>query len=204
MRCFSKQLYYFTFLSAVCEGSNFSMPFTMHFGVSFLNIAILPRRLSGKEPVCQCRRCKRCRFNPWVGKIPWSRKWQPTPVFLPGRFHGQRSLVGYSPWGCKGLDVTEQLCTQPEGTKCYFMMVLLCISLIANECVCDFICMRDSIHSIDVSFLIPSFFSTLHRSTVPLFCPQIRAYSSCPVSEIAQFCLLEYIFPYLLPVHMST
>ena len=36
-------------------------------------------------------------FDPWVGKIPWSRKWQPTPVFLPGKFHGQRSLVGYSP-----------------------------------------------------------------------------------------------------------
>ena len=40
-------------------------------------------------------------FNPWVGKIPWRRKWQPTPVFLPGKVHGQRSLVGYSPWGHK-------------------------------------------------------------------------------------------------------
>ena len=39
------------------------------------------------------------RFHPWVGKIPWRRQWQPTPVFLPGKFHGQRSLVGYSPWG---------------------------------------------------------------------------------------------------------
>ena len=38
---------------------------------------------------------------------PWRKKWQPTPVFLPGEFHGQRSLVGYSPWGCKGLDMTE-------------------------------------------------------------------------------------------------
>ena len=38
-------------------------------------------------------------FNPWVGKIPWRRKWQPTPVFLPGESHGQRSLAGYSPWG---------------------------------------------------------------------------------------------------------
>ena len=45
-------------------------------------------------------------FNPWVGKIPWRRKWQPTPVFLPGEFHGQRSLVGYSPWGHKGSDMT--------------------------------------------------------------------------------------------------
>ena len=42
---------------------------------------------------------ERREFDPWVGKIPWRRKWQPTPVFLPGRSHGQRSLVGYSPWG---------------------------------------------------------------------------------------------------------
>ena len=40
-------------------------------------------------------------FHPWVGKIPWRRKWQPTPVFLPGELHGQRSLMGYSLWGCK-------------------------------------------------------------------------------------------------------
>ena len=56
---------------------------------------------SGKEPTCQCRRCKRFRFNPWVGKISWRRAWQPTPVFSPGEFHGQRSLAGYGPWGCK-------------------------------------------------------------------------------------------------------
>ena len=46
---------------------------------------------------------------PWVEKIPWHRKWQPTPIFLPGESHGQRSLVGYSPWGHKELDMTEQL-----------------------------------------------------------------------------------------------
>ena len=49
------------------------------------------------------------RFNPWVGKILWRRKWQSTPVFLPGEFHGQRSLVGYSPWGHKESDTTKQL-----------------------------------------------------------------------------------------------
>ena len=53
----------------------------------------LPWRFSGKESACQC---KRCRFNPWVGKIPWRRKWQPTPVFFPGESRGQRSLMGYS------------------------------------------------------------------------------------------------------------
>ena len=46
------------------------------------------------------------RFDPWVGKIPWRRKWQSTPVFLPGKSHGERSLMGYSPWGCKELDTT--------------------------------------------------------------------------------------------------
>ena len=49
------------------------------------------------------------KFNPWVGTIPWRRKWQPTPVLLPGKSHGWRSLVGYSPWGCKESDMTEQL-----------------------------------------------------------------------------------------------
>ena len=47
--------------------------------------------------------------DPWVEKIPWRREWLPTPVFLPGEFHGQRCLVGYSPWGCKEPDMTEQL-----------------------------------------------------------------------------------------------
>ena len=46
-------------------------------------------------------------FNPWVGKIPWSRKWQPALVFLPGKFHRQRCLTGYSPQGCKEKDMTE-------------------------------------------------------------------------------------------------
>ena len=59
----------------------------------------LSRWLSGKESACQCRRCKRCGFDPWVGKIRWRRKRQPSPVFLPGESHGQGSLVSYSPWG---------------------------------------------------------------------------------------------------------
>ena len=68
-----------------------------------------PRSFSGKEPARQCRRCWSHGFNPWVGKIHWRGKWQPTPVFLPGSKHGQRSPVGYSPWGCKKSDTTEQL-----------------------------------------------------------------------------------------------
>jgi len=63
----------------------------------------LPWWLSCKESACQCRRYG---FNPWVGKIPWKKKWEPTPVFLPGELHGQRSLEGYSSWGHKELDTT--------------------------------------------------------------------------------------------------
>ena len=50
---------------------------------------------------------------PWVGKIPRRREWQPTPVFLPGESHGQRSLAGYSPWGCEESDMTERHTTMP-------------------------------------------------------------------------------------------
>ena len=82
-----------------------------------------PSGTSGKESYCQCRRHKRHGFNPWVGKIPWSRKWQPTSVFLPGEFHGQRSLAGYSPWGHKESDMTEHTSTQSQD-KC--RMIPLC------------------------------------------------------------------------------
>ena len=61
---------------------------SFHFG--------LPGWLNDKESACQCRPH---RLNPWVRKIPWSRKWQRTPIFLPGKSHGQRSLAGCSPWG---------------------------------------------------------------------------------------------------------
>ena len=64
-------------------------------------------RCSGKKSACQCRRHRRHRFDPWVGKIPWRRKWQPTPVILPGKSHGQ-SLVGYSPWGHNESHVAER------------------------------------------------------------------------------------------------
>jgi len=60
-----------------------------------------------KESACQGRRCKRPRFDLCVGKIPWRRAWQPTPVFLPRESHGQRSLVGHSPWGHKESNMTE-------------------------------------------------------------------------------------------------
>ena len=67
---------------------------------------------SGKESSCQCRRRRRHRFGLWVGTMPWNRKWQPTPLFLPGEFHGQRSLVDPRSWGHKESDTTEHTHTQ--------------------------------------------------------------------------------------------
>ena len=69
----------------------------------------LPRWLSGKESTCQCGRR---RFDPWVRKIPWSRKWQPTPALLLGKSHGQRSVVSYNPQGHK--TVRHNLATKQE------------------------------------------------------------------------------------------
>ena len=66
-----------------------------------------PGGSSGKEPTCQCRRLERHKFDPWVRKIPWRRAQQPTPVFLPGEFQGQRSLESYSSWGHTETDMTE-------------------------------------------------------------------------------------------------
>ena len=70
---------------------------------------------NGKESTCQGRRCKKGGFNPWVGKISWGRNWHSTPVFLPGKFHGQGSLVGYSPWGHKGADTAEWLSAHTQS-----------------------------------------------------------------------------------------
>ena len=76
-----------------------------------------PGGTSGKEPTGKCRIHKRHRFDQWVGKMPWGRPWQPTPVLLPGESHGQRSLVGYSPWGHKESDMTEAT-AQHSAAQC--------------------------------------------------------------------------------------
>ena len=72
----------------------------------------LPRWHSGKKSACQCRRHKRHELNPWVRKIPWSRKWQPVSVLLPREFHRQKSLGGYTPWSLKESDTTKWLSTE--------------------------------------------------------------------------------------------
>ena len=79
--------------------------------------------------------CRRLGFDLSVSRIPWGRKWHPTPVFLPGKSHGQRSLAGCSPWGCKELDMTKQLrkhaCTHVHESHTYTN---------AQLCSCTHIC----------------------------------------------------------------
>ena len=102
-----------------------------------LDIRGFPGGTSGKELACQCRRCKRPGFNSWVRKIPWRRAWQCTPVFLPGESHGQRSLVGYGPWGRKELDTNDRLSTA-QHTSFY----VICL------CPCLFICFISTFSSL--------------------------------------------------------
>ena len=85
----------------------------------------LPRWCSSKESACQCRRCKRLWFYSWVEKIPWRKKWQPPLIFLPGKFHGQRRLVGYGSWGCKESDMTEHTCTDADKETLYLIPCVL-------------------------------------------------------------------------------
>ena len=102
---------------------SFSQPYCS--GFPFAGLCIFCQRdkggASGKENACRWGRCKRCGFSPWVRKIPQRRKWQPTPVFLPGKSRGQGSLLGYSPWGHKELDMTKLT----AHTPCVFNILML-------------------------------------------------------------------------------
>ena len=78
--------------------------------LAFLGCPLCPGRvgfLGGSDSKKSSCKKRRLRFDPWVEKISWRREWLPIPLFLPGEFHGQRSLVGYSPWGRKESDTTE-------------------------------------------------------------------------------------------------
>ena len=93
-----------------------------HYSMGFL------RGLAGKNPPPNTGRHagrRRCGFDPWVRKIPWRRKWQPTPVFLPGKFHGQRSLAGYSLCDHKKPDTTEGLNNIGNATVYIFIPAYL-------------------------------------------------------------------------------
>ena len=81
-------------------------PFELVY-LSHLDMIIWASLVDQTVKICLQRR--RPGFHPWVGKIPWRRAWQHTPVFLPGEFYGQRSLAGYSPWGHKESDTTVHI-----------------------------------------------------------------------------------------------
>ena len=97
-------------------GPSFLFSFAFHFSCPFISwhqgSLGFPGGSVGKG---NCLQCVRPGFIPWVWKILWRREWQPTLVFLPGEFHGQRSLTGCSPWSCKMSDKTEQL-THTQGS----------------------------------------------------------------------------------------
>ena len=106
----------------------------------------LPRWCSGKESAYQCRRHKRSGFDPCIRKIPCSRKWQPTSVFLPGKFHGQWSLVGYNPWGHRESDMTEQMSTEHTHIIKYKPRSQLLVAI--SKCINLTYILKASIHRI--------------------------------------------------------
>ena len=91
-----------------------------------------PAGASGKEPTCQCRRCKRLKLDLWVGMIPWRRKWQPTPVFLPGECHGQSILVAMV-HGVTKSQIWLQYLAQIPIQRSVELLLLLALCKIARE-----------------------------------------------------------------------
>ena len=109
-------------LVMVCEQIGKHRAFTTKFFFSFFllesfycffhviqNMELCVDFPGGSDGKSICLQWGRPGLHPWVRKVPWRRKWHPTPVLLPGKSHGRRSLVAYSPWGCKELDMTERL-----------------------------------------------------------------------------------------------
>ena len=94
---FSQSVLYFSFSQDLLKHYFFSKAF-LDLSKRFL------RQCSGKEATCQCRRCRKCRFNSWIGNVPQRRQWQPSPVFFLGKSHGERSLADRSPWGREESD----------------------------------------------------------------------------------------------------
>ena len=113
----------------------------------------------------------------WVRKIPWRRKWQPTPVILPGEFHRQRSLAGDSPWGCKESDMTEQL----SLTLAFWIIISSEQCLIISK-VC-----------------VPSFPKCLASQSWPALCDPLNcSLPSSSVHGISQTRILEWVVILLL------
>ena len=104
---FLQRITYLTsFFDSLISKMGMLVPFKLdsseNFMPNYVKDRCFPGGASGKDATFHCRRLG---FDPWVGKVPWRRDWQTSPVFLPGEFHGQTSLVGYNPWAHK--DTTE-------------------------------------------------------------------------------------------------
>ena len=82
---------------------------------------------------CICLQCGKPGFTPWVGKIPWRRKWQPTPVFLPGESHGRKSLVGCNPWGRKESDTIDRLHFHFQASNSHLTLDMRRIKLLVSS-----------------------------------------------------------------------
>ena len=103
------------------------------------------------EDCLQCRRRRRLGLHPWVGKIPWSRKWQPSSVFLPGKSHRLGSLAGYSPWGRKESDITGHASMKTRAWEevsvsrkipwiCHLAGILACLGQLAGHMIWSSVC----------------------------------------------------------------
>ena len=112
----------------------------------------LPRWCSGGESACRCRRC--LRFDPWVRKISWRRKWQPTPGFLPEKSQRQKSLEGYSPWGLKESDTTKHTRIHQLA---FFYLVLFALSYSKSSGIFGIQTMPESPLLSSVFHVIPPF-----------------------------------------------
>ena len=124
------------------------LPSLGHYWASPENLG-LPRWLRGKESTCWCRRHG---FSPWVRKILWRKEWLPILVFLPGEFHGQKSLVGYSPWDRKKSDTIDRLTAPPVGRARGWEPIAL-----------------SSFPHVTLAILIFTVTDSLKRGTVPVF-----------------------------------
>ena len=110
-------------LFEICHPKRFFLSQKIYQNMVFIDVYEyfrLPMWSSGKESTSQCRRFRKGGFNPCIKKIPWRKKWQPTPVFLPEKFHGQRSLAGYIAHG-----VTESWAWLGDYV-CMNVSILLC------------------------------------------------------------------------------
>ena len=137
-------------------------------------LAGFPGGARGEESACPCRRCSRQGFDPWVGEMPWSRQWQPTPVFLPGKFCGQRSWMGYSPWGCK--DMTEHKCWQVLHFYKISLNFLYKASTPKVGLVCLFISDHYSIHFLFL-LLLCCLLLSVQRGIVAVHCYLILCFN---------------------------